>query len=126
MTPKSARILIVDDDPDMRFGLNVRLRAHSYDTAYAADGVSVMTQAVKSKPDLILLDLGLPAGDGYVVMNWLRQHPCLSCVPVVVLSARDAGTHRDRALRAGAREFLEKPVGAGRLLEAIGRHVTPR
>src|ERR1700692_3669274 len=58
------KILIVDDDPDLRRGLNLRLRANHFDTAYATDGFSAIAMAQKERPDLIILDIGLPAGDG--------------------------------------------------------------
>ena len=71
------KILIVDDDPELRRGLNLRLRANHYDTAYATDGVSAMAMAQKEKPDLIILDIGLPAGDGYVVLDRLQENATL-------------------------------------------------
>ena len=63
------KILIVDDIEDLSKGLRIILRAHDYATAVAADGVSAISQAKNEKPDLILLDLGLPAGDGFKVME---------------------------------------------------------
>src|ERR1039458_3619708 len=70
-TMEKPKILIVDDDPDLRRGLNLRLRANHYETAYATDGFSAISMAQKERPDLIILDLGLPAGDGFVVMERL-------------------------------------------------------
>ncbi|HEV7220942.1 MAG TPA: response regulator [Terriglobales bacterium] len=90
------KILIVDDDPELRRGLNLRLRANHYDTAYATDGVSAMAMAQKEKPDLIILDIGLPAGDGYVVLDRLQENASLSCIPVIVLTARDPQYNKDR------------------------------
>ncbi len=60
------RILIVDDDPDVRQGMHVRLKATGYDTFFASDALSGVAEARKQNPDLIILDLGLPASDGYV------------------------------------------------------------
>ncbi|MEJ0006969.1 MAG: response regulator [Steroidobacteraceae bacterium] len=65
------KILIVDDDPDVRQAMHIRLKAHSYDTCFAFDAISSLTEARKQQPDLIILDLGLPGGDGYVVMERL-------------------------------------------------------
>jgi DNA-binding response OmpR family regulator len=113
------KILIVDDDPILRRGLNVRLRANDYDTAYAADGVSAIAMAHKERPDLILLDLGLPAGDGFVVLDRLQQSATLSNIPVIVLTARDPLPNRVRALTAGAAAFFQKPPDNIRLLSAI-------
>ena len=63
------KILIVDDDPDLRRALKIRLRANHYDTVQAADGYSAIAVAQKEQPNLIILDLGLPAGDGFVVLR---------------------------------------------------------
>src|SRR4029077_20230961 len=104
------KILIVDDDPDLRRGLNLRLRANHYDTAYATDGFSAMAMAQKEQPDLIILDIGLPAGDGFVVLERLQQNAKLSCVPVIVLTARDPQINKERAMKAGATGFIQKPA----------------
>jgi len=113
------KILIVDDDSDLRRGLSIRLKANGYETLFAGDGLTATATAVKEKPDLILLDLGLPAGDGYVVMSRLRELPALTSIPIVVLTARTGRPHREKALAAGARAFLEKPVDNETLIEAI-------
>src|ERR1700680_4750062 len=68
------KILIIDDDPDLRHALNLRFRANQYDTAFATDGFSAMAMAQKEKPDVIILDIGLPAGDGFVVLDRLQQN----------------------------------------------------
>jgi DNA-binding response OmpR family regulator len=104
------KILIVDDDPDLRRGLNLRLRASHFDTAYATDGFSAIAMAQKERPDLIILDIGLPAGDGFVVLDRLQQSAQLSSIPVIVLTARDPQYNRDRTLKAGACAFLQKPA----------------
>jgi DNA-binding response OmpR family regulator len=113
------RILIVDDDPDIRQGMHVRLKANGYDTYFAADALACITEARKSSPDLILLDLGLPAGDGFVVMERLRLNPALAVIPVIVVSARDVRANQERALKAGAKAFLQKPVDNVELLAEI-------
>ena len=69
------KILIVDDDPDVRKGMHVRLKANGYDTFFAADAISSIAEARKHEPDLIILDLGLPAGDGFLVMESSKQSP---------------------------------------------------
>ena len=113
------RILIVDDDPIQRRGLNLRLRANDYETSYASDGLSAIAIAQKERPNLILLDLGLPAGDGFSVLERLQQSADLASIPVIVLTARDPLPSRAQALNAGATAFFQKPVDNGRLLSAI-------
>ena len=78
------------------------LSASDYETHYAPDAVASISQARQHHPDLILLDLGLPAGDGFVVMDRLKQIPELSRIPVVVLSGRDRAATEMRSLRSGA------------------------
>lgn len=119
MTKK--KVLIVEDDQDMRRALNVRLRANNYDTAFASDAIEALSIAKKEKPDLVLLDLGLPGGDGFLVMDRMRDIASLSSLPVIVVSARDPEGNKDRALSAGAEAFFQKPVDNEQLMAAI-RH----
>jgi two-component system KDP operon response regulator KdpE len=115
----ATKILVVDDDKDIQRLLAFRLGREGYETAFASDGVSAIGAARKESPDLILLDLGLPAGDGFTVLERLHAMPQLSTIPVIVLSARDPAQMSDRALAAGADRFIGKPFEIEQLLEAI-------
>jgi DNA-binding response OmpR family regulator len=115
------RILIVEDDGDVRLGYHIRLKANNYDTFFAADSLSGITEARKHQPDLIILDLGLPAGDGFVVMERLKTNTYLAVIPVIIVTGRDPHANRERALRAGAKAFLQKPVDNSELLAVIQR-----
>jgi DNA-binding response OmpR family regulator len=115
----SKKILIVDDDPDIRQGMHVRLKANHYDTFFAADAFSGVAEARKHRPDLIILDLGLPAGDGFVVMERLQKVPFLAVIPIIVVSARNGLGNQKRAFDAGARAFLQKPVADAEFLAVI-------
>jgi len=119
------KILIVDDDPDLRRGLNLRLRASHFETAYAADGFSAIAMAQKERPDLIILDIGLPAGDGFVVLDRLQQSATLASIPVIVLTARDPQYNRERTLKAGACAFLQKPADNNELMDVIRTTLNP-
>ncbi|HWF02580.1 MAG TPA: response regulator transcription factor [Candidatus Angelobacter sp.] len=112
-------ILIVDDDPDQRLGLHIRLKANNFSTSFAADAMTSIVEARKQSPDLIILDLGLPAGDGFVVMDRLKNITHLAMIPVIVVSARSTEPNRERALQAGARAYLRKPVDNDELLAVI-------
>jgi DNA-binding response OmpR family regulator len=114
-----ADILIVDDDPDMRQALQIRLRANGYDVHCAATGAGAISEARKHRPDLIVLDLGLPVGDGFVVLDILKTNFTLSSIPVIVLSGRDRKANEERVLNAGGRAFLEKPVQTNEFLAVI-------
>jgi DNA-binding response OmpR family regulator len=113
------KILVVDDDPEMRLGLQLRLTANHYDVIFAADGVASIAEARKHSPDLMILDLGLPAGDGFSVLERMKVNESLSSIPVIVLSGRDRLGNWDRALKAGAKTFLQKPVANDKLLAVI-------
>jgi DNA-binding response OmpR family regulator len=115
------KILIVDDDPDMRLGLHIRLKANHYDVVFAADGMASIAEARKHMPDLIILDLGLPAGDGFSVMERLKANDSLALIPVIIVSARNRHANLERALKAGAMAFLQKPVDNAELLAVIRR-----
>ncbi len=115
----NAKILIVDDDPDLSQALKLRLRANQYETIHAGDGYAAIALAHKERPNLIVLDLGLPAGDGFVVLDRLQKDDKLSAIPVIVLTARDAQSSEQRALKLGATAFFQKPADNAELLEVI-------
>ncbi len=116
-----AKILIIDDDDNMRRALNKRLKAIGYETLFATDGLSATTTAFKELPDLVLLDLGLPAGDGFVVMERFRKNTKLSGIPIIVLTAREVRGNKERALAAGACAFFQKPPDTAILMAVIER-----
>jgi DNA-binding response OmpR family regulator len=114
-----AKIMVVDDDPDLRQALSLRLRANNFETVNVCDGYSAIAMAQKEKPHLIILDLGLPAGDGFAVLKNLQRYPALSDIPVIVLTARDPETNEKRTLESGAIAFFQKPVDNEELLGVI-------
>jgi DNA-binding response OmpR family regulator len=116
---QKSKILIVDDDPNLRRALKIRLRANHYDTVQASDGYSAIAVAQKEQPNLIVLDLGLPAGDGFAVLDRLQKSDTLSNIPVIILTARDPRSSEEKALQAGAVAFFQKPAHNGELLDVI-------
>jgi DNA-binding response OmpR family regulator len=112
-------VLIVDDDKDVLRGLSLRLKAYGYNVVFAADGISAISMAREEEPEVIILDLGLPAGDGFSVMERLASLPPVANIPIVVLTARDVSNNKDRAVNAGAKAFLQKPVDNDELLATI-------
>jgi two-component system KDP operon response regulator KdpE len=113
------KILIIDDNEHLLLGLTARLRASGYTVASAMDGVSAIAAARKEAPDLVILDLGLPAGDGFAVLERMRSLPDLVATPVIVLSARDPTSNKERALDAGALAYFQKPTDNREFLAAI-------
>src|SRR5258708_32540415 len=116
-----AKIMVVDDDPDLRQALSLRLRANNFDTVNACDGYSAIALAQKERPHLIILDLGLPAGDGFAVLKNLQEDPALSVIPVIVLTAPDPQGHGKRSPESGAPPFFQKPTGTPRVLGRVSR-----
>ena len=115
------KILIVEDDADVRLGYQVLLKAKHYDPVFAGDSLSAVSEARKHQPDLIILDLGLPAGDGFIVLERFRAMTQLSLIPVIVVSARDVHGNKERALKAGAKAYLQKPWNDNELLGLISQ-----
>jgi DNA-binding response OmpR family regulator len=114
-----AKILIVDDDPELRMALKLRLRANHYETVSAGDGYSAIALAQKERPNLIILDLGLPVGNGFNVLKRLQENDALSHIPVIVLTARDPQSNELRSLDSGATAFFQKPADNNELLQVI-------
>ena len=113
------KILIIDDDQQLLLGLTARLKANGYLVVSAGDSVAAIAVARRDAPDLVILDLGLPAGDGFLVLERMRGLADLAGTPVIVLSARDPAHNKQRALEAGAVAFFQKPPDNHEFLTAI-------
>ena len=116
MPDKSARILLIDDEPQMRRFLRVTLQSQGYELVEAESGHDGLADAATRNPDVILLDLGLPDMDGLDVLARIREW---SQVPVIIISAREQERDKITALDSGADDYLTKPFRAGELLARI-------
>ena len=113
------RILVVDDDPDLVSVLEARLKTNGYEVRGVSDAVMVVEVARAFNPDLIMLDLMLPGGDGLVVLKRLWMIPSVKNIPVVVLTGvRDEG-YKKKILEAGVSAYVEKPYDVEDLLSKI-------
>lgn len=117
MTTK--RVLIIDDDRDHLQSLGIRLRAAGYQVSFAVDGVQATSAVRKESPDLIILDIGLPGGDGFIVIGRLKALAVSCGLPIIALSARDPESHEKRMLDAGAAAYFQKPADNAALLGKI-------
>jgi len=111
-----SRILVVDDEPQIRKTLEVNLRARRYEVDLASTGEEALELAARHHPDVVILDLGLPGIDGIDVVRGLRGW---STVPIVILSVRDREADKVAALDAGADDYVTKPFGMDELLARI-------
>jgi DNA-binding response OmpR family regulator len=110
------RILVVDDDTDIRALLRELLERRGFSVTEAADGRQALQELYGGRPDLVLLDVGMPGMDGWTTLERIRE---LSDVPVVMLTARSAELEKTRGLRAGADDYVTKPFGRQELLARI-------
>ena len=113
---QTATILVIDDEPQIRKFLRISLASQGYKVLEAGTGNEGLTQAALNKPDLLVLDLGLPDMDGQDVLSQFREW---STVPVLVLSVRASEGEKVRALDAGANDYVTKPFGIQEFLARI-------
>jgi DNA-binding response OmpR family regulator len=113
------KILIVEDEVVQLTALARRLKTAGFEVVAARDGLTAISTARKEQPDLIVLDLGIPAGDGFVVLQRLSMLINTGTIPVIVLSSRTPIGNRDAALKAGAIAYIHKPLDVPILLKAI-------
>lgn len=114
-------ILIIDDSADTRLVLSLQLKAQGYRTVFAADALEAITRARQVQPDAILLDLGLPGSNGFLVLERLKATATLAPIPVIIVSAEATAVARAKAFSIGAAAYLQKPVSQRTLGETVER-----
>ncbi len=115
------KILIIEDDPVGRQILHKAAITAGYDVLLASDALSALTETQRGKPDLIVLDLGLPAGGGFAFLQRVKSFPRLAIIPILVVSGQDRAANEQRALDAGVLKYMEKPASPEDVLAEIGR-----
>ncbi len=113
------KILIVEDDKNIAKALQVRFTAYGYEVATTFDASMASTTAHNFSPDLILLDITLPDGDGFDLADEFQQIHNTAGVPFVIITASKKPELRIRAMEAGASDFFEKPFDSGQLMGAV-------
>ncbi len=116
MTESKPLVLVVEDEPQMRKFVRIALESHDYRVLEAGTAAEAIQQAVSYTPDAVVLDLGLPDGDGMDVTRRLREW---STVPILVISARGQEDSKVKALDGGADDYLTKPFGAAELMARL-------
>jgi DNA-binding response OmpR family regulator len=119
------KILVVDDSAVIRQTLAHSLKASEFEVFTAADGSEAVSSVRKSRPDLILLDIGFPPQtdgppwDGFAIIQWLRRMEEAKNIPIIIISGAEAAKYKDRALAQGVQGYFQKPINNDELVAAI-------
>lgn len=116
-------ILVVDDAAFMRRMISGIVRTLGYDVLDAADGPSAIATMKQDPPALVILDIMMPQMTGYQVCEWIRANPATAGIPVIVCTANQERKHLEQAIKAGASDFLCKPVTKKTLEERLTKHL---
>jgi len=114
-----SKVLVVDDEPDILFLLRKRLECSGYEVIVAPDGVSATRLAIQHNPDVIILDIGMPCGDGHTVAGRIRANVNTAVTPIIFLTARTSMQDKNRACQAGAFAYVTKPFVAEELVGLV-------
>jgi DNA-binding response OmpR family regulator len=112
------KILIIEDDRKIALGLQLRLKSVGYETTWAADAATGMSTGAQVRPDLVLLDISMPAGDGFTLAKHI-QTQVSNEIPLIFLTASKRADFRKKAVELGAAGFFEKPYEGEALLAAV-------
>jgi DNA-binding response OmpR family regulator len=123
---RKKKILIVDDERDIVKALKIRLQHNAYDVVVAFDGAQGIFMAHKEKPNLIILDIRMPAGDGFSVAEKLKQSSQTERIPIIFLTGSPERNAEGRAMELGARFYIKKPYDPEELLDAVRRAMEPK
>lgn len=116
-----ARVLVIDDEPDVRWLLRLSLERIGHEVLLAEDGLRGVAMAQRQRPDIVVVDLMMPVMDGYGVLDALAKDERTAHLPVLVLTAKALPEDRARSVEAGARLFLTKPFDPEQLAEELER-----
>jgi len=117
------RILCVDDDPDLQTTIELRMREYDVEIERAFYGMQGIVEAIETLPDLILMDLAMPNGNGEYLLECVKKNSATADIPVIVLTGMRDPNLKSRVLNAGAAVYLQKPVHFDELLHHISRFV---
>ncbi len=113
------KVMIVEDDRFIVDALTARLKAEGYQVNYALDPVIGLSVIVREKPDVVIIDLNMPAGGGFLMAERVIRHPDLGRIPFIVITASKLPQSREKATSLGIKHYLEKPFKTEELLEAL-------
>lgn len=124
-----ARVLIVDDEPNIILSLQFLMKKAGYAVRTASDGEQALAEIAKEKPDVVLLDVMMPKLDGFSVCQRIRANPAWSDVHVIMLTARGRDVEREKGIALGASDYITKPFSTkdaiDRVAAALAKSKTP-
>lgn len=123
---RTPRILCVDDDLDLQTTIELRMRAYEVEVEHAFFGMQGIKQAVSQRPDLIVMDLAMPKGNGDYLLSCIRNNAVTADIPVVVLTGMRNPELRQQILQQGAQAFLQKPISFNELIQEMSHYVDLR
>ena len=118
-------VLLVDDDNVFLLAIGVRLKSMGYTVCAAKDAINAISAVRKNNPDVIILDVSLPAGDGFMVAERLQRLVAAAATPIIFVTASEKPGLRERAMKLGAVNFFNKPFDATTLADAIEAALSP-
>ncbi len=119
------KVLIVDDEPNIVLSLEFLMKKAGYSVATAADGEDALEQIKHAVPDLVLLDINIPKGNGYEVCQEIRSNPDCKEVRVVMLTAKGRDIEREKGLAVGADDYITKPFSTQEVVDLVHRLLQP-
>lgn len=119
-------IVCIDDSPSVTAEIERCLEGKGFRVMAIHDSLKALMQIIRLKPDIILMDVGMPALDGYALCSMLRKHPTFKKLPIVMVTGNTGLINRARASMSGATDYLTKPFKGGELLKVVQRHLPKR
>lgn len=112
-------VLLVEDDKKLALAMGMRLKSNGHTVNSAPDAISAMSNAVRFCPDIVVIDINLPGGDGFMVAERLQNSPETNAIPFIFMTASKKDGLKQQSLKLGALGFLEKPFSASQLTDLI-------
>lgn len=117
------RVMVVDDEPDIRRLVSFSLKRHGFDVVEATDGLAAVAMAESEAPDLILMDVMMPVMNGYEASKKLKENPKTQGIPIVMLSAKSQQTEMAAGLESGATDYICKPFTPSELVAQVTKYM---
>lgn len=117
------KVLLIEDDKKLAMAMGIRLKSTGYSVFSAPDAITAMSNAVSFKPDVVIIDINLPGGDGFMVAERLMNSPDTSTTPFIFMTASKKEGLKQKAMQCGALGFLEKPFYSSQLTDLLDSSV---